>query len=156
MNTDNPFTAAERLESLKVAVVGGITAGFLSLVLLFIHRGAIADPHLFATLFTLNLATLTLLVHVAIGSLSGALFALVYRYAIRTDQNPQLNMGVVLAFTLVRGLALVDVGSAIGQHFLPFFLACGESFILFGLTSLILTFAMQRQWLKPFLGNITP
>ena len=98
------------------------------------------------------MATLTLSVNAGIAGLSGALFALVYRYAIRQDKNPQLNTGVVFAFTLVRGLALVDAGSAIAQNFVPFFLACGESLLIFGLTALVLNFAIQRQWLTKF-GN---
>ena len=36
------------------------------------------------------------------------------------------------------------------QNFWPFLAACGESFLLFGGTALVLTAAMQRQWIAPF------
>jgi len=43
------------------------------------------------------------------GSLEAALFAIVYRYAIRGDENPMLNQGVVGAFVFVRTLSRVQV-----------------------------------------------
>jgi hypothetical protein len=45
-------------------------------------------------------------------ALQGALFAVVYRYATREDQNPMLKQGVVGGFTLVRALPLVKVSAA--------------------------------------------
>ncbi|MEM9819398.1 MAG: hypothetical protein AAF827_23770, partial [Cyanobacteria bacterium P01_D01_bin.6] len=96
----------------------------------------------------------TLFVNGAIAALSGSLFALTYRYAIRQDANPQLKSGVVLAFTLVRGLAQVDVGSAIAQHFWPFLTACGESLLLFGGSAIVLNLALAQTWLKPFGQNL--
>ncbi|NEQ45806.1 MAG: hypothetical protein F6K00_20590 [Leptolyngbya sp. SIOISBB] len=146
----SPFTPAERLESVKVAIAGGLTAGLMSLGLLMLHR---FTPSVLALpLFSVwsGLAGLTLLLNVAIAALSGSLFALTYRYAIRQDDNFQLQAGVVLAFTLVRGLAQVDAGSAIAQHFWPFFAACGESLLLFGGSAIALNFAFAQTWLKPF------
>ena len=147
--TSSRFTAAERLNSLKFAILGGVCAGTVSLIVLVVHRVLILG--LSPTLTGLvSMANITLLVNGAIAALSGALFALVYRYAVRQDQNIQLNAGVVTAFTLVRGLAQVDAGSAIAQHFWPFLAACSESFLMFGLTALSLTFAMHHHWLEPF------
>ncbi|MEO1181134.1 MAG: hypothetical protein AAFX51_09855 [Cyanobacteria bacterium J06636_28] len=152
MTTHPQFTPVERLESLKAAALGGTCAGAVSLSFLtanhFIAQGTIAS---FIGL-SLSLAQLTLLVSLAIAVLSGALFALTYRYAVRQDENPQLKVGVVLAFTLVRGLAQVDAGSAIAQNFWPFLRACGESFLIFGLGAIVLTLATQRGWVAPF-GN---
>ncbi len=152
MTADSSFTAAERIASLKAAVVGGMSAGFVSLIILILRRIFVFGVDGLSLTLTSGMATLTLSVNAGIAGLSGALFALVYRYAIRQDKNPQLNTGVVFAFTLVRGLALVDAGSAIAQNFVPFFLACGESLLIFGLTALVLNFAIQRQWLTKF-GN---
>jgi hypothetical protein len=44
--------------------------------------------------------------------LEGALFAVVYRYATREDNNPQLKQGAVGTFVLVRTLALLQVPGA--------------------------------------------
>jgi hypothetical protein len=43
------------------------------------------------------------------GALEAGLFAIVYRYCIREDINPQLNDGVKGAFILVRALTLIKV-----------------------------------------------
>lgn len=153
MTPDSRFTAAERIASLQAAVVGGFCAGFVSLIILVANRILTIGTNFNVLNLLTGMATLTLLVNGAIAGLSGALFALTYRYAIRTDKNPQLNTGVVFAFTLVRGLAQVDAGSAIAQNFWPFLSACGESFLIFGITALTLTFAMHRQWLTYFGQN---
>ncbi|MEM6437291.1 MAG: hypothetical protein AAF773_26045 [Cyanobacteria bacterium P01_D01_bin.115] len=150
MNQASPFTPAERLESLKAALCGAICAGLLSLAQLLSHRWpSLTSLPPLRDLFS-SLAGLTLLVTGAIALLSGALFALTYRYAIRRDDNPQLKAGVVLAFALVRGLAQVDAGSAIAQNFWPFLAACGESLVLFGGCAIALNLALRWQWLQPF------
>lgn len=146
----SPFTPAERLESAKVAITGGLTAGLMSLGLLMLHRFTPSGLVLPLSYGWSGLAGLTLLVNGAIAMLSGSLFALTYRYAVRQDDNFQLQTGVVFAFTLVRGLAQVDAGSAIAQHFWPFFAACGESLLLFGGSAIALNFAFAQTWLKPF------
>ncbi|MEM6837856.1 MAG: hypothetical protein AAF609_13480 [Cyanobacteria bacterium P01_C01_bin.120] len=151
----SPFTPAERWESAKAAVAGGLAAGLLNLGLLlairFFHSvEAVAIRHLFT-----ELTDWTLLASLAIAALSGSLFALTYRYAVRQDSNPQLKTGVVTAFTLVRGLAQVDVDSAIAQlNFWPIFMACGESLVLFGGSAIVLETAFAKRWLKPFGTNL--
>ena len=149
MNQASPFTPAERLESLKAALCGATCAGLLSLAQLISHRWPLTSLPPLRDLLS-SLAGLTLLVTGAIALLSGALFALTYRYAIRRDDNPQLKAGVVLAFTLVRGLAQVDAGSAIAQNFWPFLAAGGESLVLFGGCAIALNLALRWQWLQPF------
>ncbi|WP_204139806.1 hypothetical protein [Halomicronema sp. CCY15110] len=146
----SPFTPAERIESAKVAIAGGLVAGFIGLAWLLLSRYAQAEVSWAGLRGGWSLANLTLLVNGEIAALSGSLFALTYRYAIRQDDNPQLRSGVVLAFTLVRGLAEVDASSAIAQHFWPFFTAGGESFLLFGGCAIALNFAFAQQWLKLF------
>lgn len=56
------------------------------------------------------------------GSLEGALFAIVYRYAIRDDDNPMLNQGAVGAFVLVRTLSRITTPTYCSA--IP--LSCGE------------------------------
>ncbi|MEO1093779.1 MAG: hypothetical protein AAFX01_02615 [Cyanobacteria bacterium J06638_28] len=150
MTQPSRFTSAERLESLKAACVGGTCGGVVSLAEKTVNILFTPGQALVGLFSTLNLASLTLLVNIAINILSGALFALTYRYAVRGDDNPQLKIGVVLAFSLVRGLAQVDAGSAIAQNFWPFFAACSESFFLFAVTALVLNTAQQRQWVSSF------
>lgn len=150
MSHPSPFSPAERLASAQVAIAGGVVTGLTSLGLLLLER--LIHPAAAMPLGSLlsGLAGLTLLVNWAIATLSGSLFALTYRYAIRQDQNPQLNAGVVLAFTLVRGLAQVDAGSAIAQHYWPFIAAVGESLLLFGSSAIVLHLAFAQKWLNPF------
>ncbi|MGK7889176.1 MAG: hypothetical protein AB4042_07565 [Leptolyngbyaceae cyanobacterium] len=150
MTFSSNFTAAERIMSLKAAVLGGFCAGTVSLGILLLHRWSVVGTFPSLPMLFVSLTNLTLLVSTGIAALSGALFALTYRYAVRQDTNVQLKSGVVLAFTLVRGLALVDAGSAIAQHFWPFAAACGESLALFGITAMVLNVAMQRRWITPF------
>ena len=150
MTSSSSFTAAERLNSLKFAILGGFCAGTVSLMVLVLHRLLVLGPSQTMTGLIMSMASLTLLINGAIAAISGALFALTYRYAVRQDENVQLKTGVVTAFTLVRGLAQVDAGSAIAQNFWPFVSACGESFLLFGLTALILAFSIEQEWIEPF------
>lgn len=157
MASSSPFTPAERLESLKGALLGGAVALIVNLGWLGLYRWSAAGlPLAWGAAFSwhfspaLGLATLIGLISSAIAALSGALFALTYRYAIRQETNPQLKGGVVLAFTLVRSLAQVDAASAIAQHYGPFAIAGVQSLVLFGLTGLALDWALQRQWVRPF------
>jgi hypothetical protein len=48
------------------------------------------------------------------------LFGVTYRYIIQEDSNPQLKAGAVLAFGLVRGLTVLDIGLNILSKLLPF------------------------------------
>lgn len=150
MTSSSLFTATERLTSLKAAVLGGLCAGFVSLIISGLLRVLILGAAVSPLSSLADMLDLTLLVDEMISALSGAVFALTYRYAVRQDNNVQLKAGVVLAFTLVRGLAQVDAETAISQKFWPLVSACSESFLLFGLTALTLIFATQRQWLAPF------
>ncbi len=149
MATPSRFTAAERIESVKAAFLGGTCGGAVSVGLIISRLlGWGTVPGMGA--IELHLATVAALINVGSAVLAGALFALTYRYAVRCDRNPQLKAGVVFAFTCIRGLARVDTGSAIVQNVWPLALACGESLLLFGLTAMICDLAQQRQWITPF------
>jgi hypothetical protein len=150
MKTASSFTPAERIESLKAAILGASSAGLFSLTLWFTNRLLQANSPLVLADWLSSLADGAVVAAWAIAGLSGALFALTYRYAIRHDQNPQLKAGVVLAFTLVRGLAVVDVPTAIAQHFWPWLVSCGESLLIFGGCAIVLNLAFRQKWVKPF------
>ncbi|MEO0534461.1 MAG: hypothetical protein AAF215_11430 [Cyanobacteria bacterium P01_A01_bin.123] len=150
MQPSNPFTPQERLESVKAGLVAGTAALLFGILLLLWHRiDAVGWPAALA-MITQGLGGQTFWISSAIAALSGALFGLNYRYAVRQDNNPQLKSGVVLAFGLVRGLALVDVGSALNQHFWPFLAAIGESLLLFAIVAALLDWGLSQGWLKPF------
>lgn len=102
MKDSSSFSAAERLESLKAGAVaafamflgfGAIVAG--NSLMLADRFDVLASLHIEA--IDLNFA-----LRGTIALLSGFLFGVTYRYAIRRDVNPQLKSGVVWAFGLVR------------------------------------------------------
>lgn len=135
---------AERAESLKCAVAGAAAGGLFSL------------PLFLASDFDI----------LSLGSCvaSSALFALTYRYAVTNDvANTQLKQGVVLAFGLTRGLAVVgDGGSGNGGGARPIgevlgsaltyqnFAHCAQSLLLFAFVSAALELGFRRGALKLF------
>jgi len=98
-------------------------------------------------------------------SIAGALFGLVYRYAVRRDNNPQLRQGVVGAFAITRTVATVRVSS----ECLAVPLRCGPplsyldydmlgqlasglivSGVAFGAAAAAVDAGVDRGWLKRF------
>ncbi|WP_017721334.1 hypothetical protein [Kamptonema formosum] len=148
--TSHSDLTAERIESLK--------AGTLAALALLLAFGAIAAAsQLLLTKRFDALAgvlvpptDLKLPVSLAIAGLSGFLFGVTYRYAIRTDSNPQLKAGAVLAFGLVRGLAQLDVGLSASSDFWPFAVLGVESVLLFAAAGTALDWALARGWVRPF------
>ena len=134
----------ERAESAKAAVVGGVVGSVSFAPFDFLnHLGAVEQWE-----FNTDAA-----------ALESALFAVVYRYATREDENPQLKQGAVGAFVLVRTLALVqvpgycqalplDCGAPFGylNFNMIFQLAQGfvESSAAFGATALALEYLARR------------
>ena len=143
-----PSLVTERIESVKAGVVGA---------------GAFAISELAITLFEIMLATAIieskptlifpsweLLIQLAIGAVSGFLFGVTYRYVIRDDRNSHLNDGAVLAFGLVRGLAIVERSLVRSQLILVIFLIV-QSIVCFAIARLILDLAIARKLIKPFI-----
>ncbi len=153
---DSPFTLAERLESTKAALVGGLGALGVTVGVLGVNRVLQAGipisrtPWSWAGWGDWGLGMWLGAIGCAIAALSGALFALTYRYAVRRDGNPQLKGGVILAFTLVRSLAQVDAASALSQRLWPFAWAIAYSLLLFGTTALLLELGCTQGWLHRF------
>jgi hypothetical protein len=133
-------TFAERLESLKSGIVAGSMAAGTEATLQFMQG--------FSTVGALDVGYG---VDVAIAALSGFLFGVTCRYAIRKDENPHLSSGVVLAFGLVRGLAQVN-GQNLSRSTLPLIgFAVLESILLFAIAYTGLSVAMRVGWIKPCL-----
>ena len=142
-----PSLVAERIESVKSGVIGAGAFGIAELVLSIARELA-------TNVFPLGLPPvaidLTLLISLAIGAVSGFLFGVTYRYVIRDDRNSHLNDGAVLAFGLVRGLALIEKNLNLSE-----LLSLGglvlQSIICFTIARLVLDLAIARKYLKPFL-----
>jgi hypothetical protein len=138
-------TVAERIESLKAGLIaGGMAAG---------TEGTIQLAQRFFSIsgFDANALDMGYWVGVAIAALSGFLFGVTCRYAIRQDENPHLSSGVFLAFGLVRGLAQVN-GEDLSPSIFPLVVfALLESILLFAVAYAGLSIAMSRGWVKPCL-----
>lgn len=144
VKTLDKINLTERIESLKAGLWGGLTVlGAFSLVTVgnSILGG---QPEIDAFI--------PLAIRSSIALLSGFLFGVTYRYAIRDDRNPHLKSGVVLAFGLVRGLAQVD--GALDGETAPLFVGVWamESVLFFALAAGVLDWAIDRGWVKPLNG----
>lgn len=139
-----PSLVTERIESVKAGVVG---AGAFAIAELMISM-AIALIGARASNPILLVSISNLLVQLAIGAVSGFLFGVTYRYVIRDDRNSHLNDGAVLAFGLVRGLALIE------QNLLSELLSglwlVSQSIICFAIARSLLDLAIARSLIKPF------
>lgn len=143
---------AERIESVKAATLGG-----LSIFALFVTTTLINNLLLgqyLEQLFPLQVEIYDyrFLISAAIASFCGFLFGVTYRYIIRTDKNPQLKAGGVMAFGLIRGLTQIEMGFTYTNNLFPFIVLTGESILYFGVAAFVLDIALQRSWVKPFNG----
>ena len=142
-----PSLVTERIESVKVGIVGAGAFAVAELVLLFVKS------ILASTMTEYGLATITidwqLLIQIGIGMVSGFLFGVTYRYVIRDDHNSHLNDGAVLAFSLVRGLAFVESNLILSELVSVVFLIV-QSIICFAIARSIIDFALTRKLIQPF------
>jgi hypothetical protein len=103
---DEKFGFGQRVESVKCLVLGLIVGS-----LVFAPFGGVHDL-LLLNVFEPFVQTNNIAQWEFDTDMSGfqsGLFAIVYRYCVRTDDNPQLGQGVVGAFVLTRTLAQVVV-----------------------------------------------
>ena len=154
-----PSLVAERIESVKAGIVG---AGAFTITELVILGGKEVVVHLvpvssFTTSFVTSFAattTITIdgiwLLGLLIGIVSGFLFGVTYRYIIRNDHNSHLNDGAVLAFGLVRGLALIERNLVLSELLSVLFLII-QSIICFASARFILDLAIANKLIKPFI-----
>ena len=127
---------ADRLDSLKAAGLAGFTAALMAALLWLAHPPSLGWP-----------------IPLAIAAVSGSLFGITYRYAVRQDPNPQIKVGAVFAFGLVRGLALGQQAGLFWPEILwSTMVACGESLVLFAGAAATLEWSHRRGWL-PFPGD---
>lgn len=145
-----PSLQTERIESCKAGILASIVFSIGELGLsLFNTIVLISYGEQFAHLRVCGEAEF--LISEAIAGMSGFLFGVTYRYIIRGDDNSHLKDGSVLAFGIIRGLALWEgIGIGTGQLWSGGVLF-GESLFCFALTRFLLDFALQRQLIKPFI-----
>lgn len=145
----DPQLMAERLESLKAGVIGGFSLGLAFVITSLLNTLVLA--RYFPTLVSLRIDINWLwLCRGAIAGFSGLLFGVTYRYIIRTDKNPQLKTGAVMAFALVRGLTQVEMGLNSSSTVLPFVVLAGESILWFVVAAIAVDIAIQLGWVKSF------
>ncbi|MBE9127264.1 MULTISPECIES: hypothetical protein [unclassified Coleofasciculus] len=149
MNLSSVPTAAERIESVKAGILAALSATLAYGAIAVVNSLILAES--FEFLQELQITTgINLLIKLAIACLSGFLFGVTYRYAVRTDPNPHLKTGVVMAFGLVRGLALVEVKHNGMDSFWLLAVLLVESILYFAIARLALDSAFHRSWVKPF------
>jgi hypothetical protein len=150
-----PSLVTERIESVKAGIFGAgafTVAELVFFVAQEMTQGVVLDflPELKTETITLDWSWG---ISLAIGTVSGFLFGVTYRYVIRSDRNSHLNDGAVLAFGLVRGLALVEKNLALLD--LSKLLSIGglvlQSIVCFAIARLILDLAIARKLIKPFI-----
>lgn len=143
-----PSLVTERIESVKAGLIGAVAFTLASLVLLVV-QGLVSD--LLLKLNT-NFGVISWIsaIELAIGAVSGFLFGVTYRYIIRSDRNSHLQDGAVLAFGLVRGLALVERNLVLSELLFLAGLVL-QSIVCFAIARLILDFAIARKLIKPFI-----
>ncbi len=143
-----PSLVAERIESVKAGLIGAVTFAIAELVILIVTKSVtVFLPEL---TLTTTVFDGTWLVQLAIGAVSGFLFGVTYRYIIRDDCNSHLNEGAVLAFGLVRGLALVEKNLILSE-LLSLSALIVQSIICFAIARLMLDMAIARKLIKPFI-----
>ena len=140
-----PSLVTERIESVKAGVVG---AGAFAIAELVISM-AFALIWARKSNFILLVNGGNLLVQLAIGAVSGFLFGVTYRYIVRDDRNSHLNDGAVLAFGLVRGLALIEQNLALLELLSGLWLVT-QSIICFTIARSLLDLAIAKSIIKPF------
>ena len=151
-NSEDKFSPQQRIESVKTGVVGALTGAIAATPFIALHD---IPSGLGSWEFDTDM-----------GAVQSALFAIVYRYCVRkNDDNDMLNMGVIGAFVAVRTLSRVrvpgyctaaplDCGDPLGYfdwNMLQQLLLNGiESVVLFGAAAAAMEFCYDRNWISKF------
>ena len=142
-----PNLATERIESVKAGILSSAVFGVVESGIFLIHGFLAIDlGNGFARWQIVSFVDFGF--HLAIAFISGFLFGVTYRYIIRSDRNSHLQDGAVLAFSLVRGLALIE---ATDFSLLLWLLLLFESIVGFAIARLSLDFALKFKLIKPFI-----
>ena len=154
------FTFAQKIESIKTGVVGLLVGGIAVTPVTAIHDIVFPGDTISNGLAQWEFDTDT-------GSITAALFAIVYRYCVREgeEKNEMLPMGVIGAFAIVRTVSRVrvsyycdavplDCGSPLGYldwAMLQQLLFSGvESAALFGATAAAMDYCYTKGYISRF------
>mmetsp|Transcript_19558 Transcript_19558/g.23970 ORF Transcript_19558/g.23970 Transcript_19558/m.23970 type:complete len:241 (+) Transcript_19558:64-786(+) len=102
---DEKFSFGQRIESTKTGIVGLFAGGIALAPFSAVHDIFLGGDEIRNGVAQWEFDT-------DMGSIEAALFAIVYRYCVRKDANPMLNMGVIGAFILVRVLSKIQVSTS--------------------------------------------
>jgi len=139
---------AERIESLKAGILAAFCLLVADAMATLFHQVVLAKQ--LDLLASLALTTsFSLLASLAIAGISGFVFGITYRYAIRSDDNSHLGDGAVLAFGLVRGLAQLEAALNYPALLWSSAVLALESLVLFAIARYILDWAIANRWVKP-------
>ena len=142
-----PSLVTERIESVKAGILAAAVFGLMDALVIFLNhslRNIAVDWQMWQITSVTDLA-----LRLAIAISSGFLFGVTYRYIIRSDRNNHLQEGAILAFGLVRGLALIE-GTAVTPLWL---LLIVESVGCFAIASFSLNSAIKFKLIKPFITH---
>ena len=104
MKEKEKFSFGQRIESAKTGVVGLVSGGFAAAPIIALHDLVFADYTIINGVAQWEFDT-------DMGSIEAALFALVYRYCVREDENEMLGQGCIGAFVIVRTLSRIRLPS---------------------------------------------
>ena len=133
---EDKFTFAQKIESTKAAVIGGITGAVTMLPFNLVEEASNYNLNPFQFLFDEGTA-----------GLEAALFAIVYRYCVRDgeESNEQLGQGVWGAFALTRALTASKGMEVLSPDMIAQSLVGGvESFVLFGAAKFAMDMAVEK------------
>jgi hypothetical protein len=136
-----PSLVTERIESVKAGILSSAVFGTVNTMFILINNSLAINAPIWQIVSVADFLT-----KLAIAFISGFLFGVTYRYIIRSDRNTHLQDGSVLAFGLVRGLALIE-GTAFTALYLLLIL---ESIISFAAARFSLDLALKFKIIKPF------
>lgn len=145
------LSVSERLESLKVGTVAALTALATAIAGQTLVPLILSPPLLLALDPPLTVWGWSGCLRLGAIALTGFMFGVTYRYAIRRDHNPHLRSGAVAAFVLVRALAQVDHPDIFrwpSPAAVSFLFHGLESVVLFGLGAVALHRGFAKGWLK--------
>ncbi len=145
-----PSLAVERIESVKAGLISAMAFTFADLIAILLNNLIFVRWGMRFSLLQVT-SQLDSLITIATALVSGFLFGVTYRYIIRNDRNSHLKDGAVIAFGLVRGLALLEATVIKSGQFWSLSILITEGILSFVIARYGLDFALQRKFIKPFL-----
>lgn len=145
-----PSLQTERIESCKAGAIASIAFSMNELGLSLFNTIVLASQWEQFENLQVSLG-IGFLIKEASAGISGFLFGVTYRYIIRGDNNFHLKDGAVLAFGIVRGLALGEGMNLFSEQLWSVGVLLGESIVGFAIARWLLDFALARKLIKPFL-----